>query len=668
MTRKSGTQSIGPAQTQAQSNVDANKSGKGRSGAVQDGVKAKIRWLPPAMTEEEFVNILGNDWRVGKGKVGWFRYSPGHMPKGASKDPVPAWAQFQVKEEDVEELAQAVRNAVWEDAKGTFKDASLIGPPYVERAIYKKIPNTKSKKDPKEGTIDEDDEWQKFLVSLTQDPDGKKGEADAAADESAITEAASKPQVTPLVAHILESKANKAKEAANAKSRKHTRHDSQGKGKGAAATTDEPKKKSKEKADKPNATVRILKKQAATEAAAEAAKAVAKDIKAGAPAAETSSGRRRVGAISDILKRDLGLAGTSSRKSRQEARQEAAASKSADTEAKAKDGKGKANGATLAVASTSAKQTATPPTPTPTAAKGPVEKPAKGSRRRGGKDSKANESKAGGSSEAPTPASVKPLVILQKKKEDPEARSGQVPVAVKDVAPAAKSTNKSAASAAASAPPTGPKAGGPKGNQTGNSQKKANPPPTAAVSSTRAFLKHANPSQGVTEALLKEAMGAFGGVSSVEIDRRKGFAYVEFADHSGLIKALAASPVTVASAAVQVLERKDQAPKKAIATPAPSNAAQANTSKETKAPTSSSTTAAPPATPAVAAPPAEKANADQQPAKRSRRRGRGKGGNSGAAGNADNKSADQNGSSGGVQASSSAPAPAPVTTEAASTG
>lgn len=80
MTRKPGVLPIGPVQIQ--SHIDANKSAKGRSGAAPDGVKAKVRWLPPAMTEEEFANILGDTWKVGNGKVSWFRYSAGHMPKG----------------------------------------------------------------------------------------------------------------------------------------------------------------------------------------------------------------------------------------------------------------------------------------------------------------------------------------------------------------------------------------------------------------------------------------------------------------------------------------------------------------------------------------------------------------------------------------------------------
>lgn len=105
--------------------------------------------------------------------------------------------------------------------------------------------------------------------------------------------------------------------------------------------------------------------------------------------------------------------------------------------------------------------------------------------------------------------------------------------------------------APSAAPPTAPAA-----------MPKATParkPQVAVPSSgaTRAFVKHANPSQGVTEPLLKEAMEVFGHVSHVEIDKRKGFAYVDFVEPEGLVKAMAANPTKIAQGTVQVLERKD---------------------------------------------------------------------------------------------------------------
>jgi regulator of nonsense transcripts 3 len=80
--------------------------------------------------------------------------------------------------------------------------------------------------------------------------------------------------------------------------------------------------------------------------------------------------------------------------------------------------------------------------------------------------------------------------------------------------------------------------------------------PGVTPTATQAFLKHANPSQGVTETLLETAFAPFGTVVKVEIDRKKGFGYVDFAEPDGLQKAIAGSPVTVAESQVVVLERK----------------------------------------------------------------------------------------------------------------
>ena len=82
---------------------------------------------------------------------------------------------------------------------------------------------------------------------------------------------------------------------------------------------------------------------------------------------------------------------------------------------------------------------------------------------------------------------------------------------------------------------------------------KATPAPSTA---TQAFLKHANPSQGITEPLLEEAFAGFGTIKKVEIDKKKGFAYIDFAEPQSLQNAIKASPVKVAQGQVVVLERK----------------------------------------------------------------------------------------------------------------
>lgn len=554
-----------------------------------------------------------------------------------SKDPTPAFALLQVKEEDLEELSLTVQNAVWEDSKGTFTSPSLVGPPHVERSVYKKIPTGKPKKDPKEGTIDQDEEFKAFLASLAVDPTSKTETEDAPEEVAAETD--SKTVITPLVAALIEKRAKKAKEAAEAKSNKHSRQDSHGgKGKASAVSTEEPKKKSKDKSEKPKETVKILKKQAATAAAAEAAKAVAKEIKGGASTSETGSRRAVPKGIHAILKRDLGI-------------EKKESSKKADAVEKTKDAKGSENGTSNATGSNTTATTEA--TPTPTAPKVQPEKSSRGSRRRG-KESKSVESKPSGSSETTAPAAPpasaaaapppKAPIILQKKKDD-----SATSISAKDAATTSKPSSKSAnTSSAAAATPAGPKASTPKGGQAGGS-KKSNSNNSAAPSSgsTRAFLKHANQSQGITEPLLKESMEKFGSIRSIEIDRRKGFAYVEFADHSGLSKAMAASPVSIASGAVQVLERKDQAPKKAAATTNNTTQAQATVAKDTSAPAAAPAPAAPSKTAAPASASAEKSSGEQsQQPKRSRRRGRGRGGNGGGGGNSDKKQDDQGGPGG----------------------
>ena len=44
-------------------------------------LKVIVRRLAPALTETEFVSILGEDWQTGKGKVDWLLYKPGKDSK-----------------------------------------------------------------------------------------------------------------------------------------------------------------------------------------------------------------------------------------------------------------------------------------------------------------------------------------------------------------------------------------------------------------------------------------------------------------------------------------------------------------------------------------------------------------------------------------------------------
>lgn len=68
-------------------------------------------------------------------------------------------------------------------------------------------------------------------------------------------------------------------------------------------------------------------------------------------------------------------------------------------------------------------------------------------------------------------------------------------------------------------------------------------PPTTGI--TSAFVRTIKPKQVMTKQLLRPAMEQFGRITSVKINKPKGFAYVKFVDNEALRKAITASPVAV---------------------------------------------------------------------------------------------------------------------------
>ncbi|KAI1780889.1 Smg-4/UPF3 family-domain-containing protein [Hypoxylon cercidicola] len=531
------------------------------------GKKIIVRRLPPGMVEAEFWAILGDEWKAGKGKVDWTRFQDGHISQDPSNPSTPARCYLHLlRNEDIAVLAEIVQRSTWEDEKRSFNDPALVGLPYVDVSVYQKVPTTKRRIDSKQGTIDQDPDFMAFLDSLTQDPAVKEVDADQVAEDSGKADV--KVTTTPLVEYLKEKKANKGKETATAKGGKHSRHESQG-GKPKGAQEDSKKKAKESKSekvdkaaekdkDKVKEPVKLLTKKAAAQDVAEVAKSAAnKTTEEAAP----KSRRANIAAAAKILQRDLGLSpGSAHRKARQDAAKADAVSK-ADA-SKEKDGKDSVSTVSTASATTSQPASSAPPS-APTAPKAQAE----GSRRsRGAKATKQNASsettKGKGSENTSNVTKVAPMtttpVILKRKDDTPPTRPA--------------STTPVTASTSTSTPPTGPKAAAGKvssSNKPSSSQKKGSSQPPLTAGATRAFVKHANPSQGVTESLLKQVMETFGSVTFVEIDKRKGFAYVDFSEHDGLVKAVAASPISVAQGTVQVLERKEtKKPAQAPAQPA----------------------------------------------------------------------------------------------------
>lgn len=130
------------------------------------------------------------------------------------------------------------------------------------------------------------------------------------------------------------------------------------------------------------------------------------------------------------------------------------------------------------------------------------------------------------------------------------------------VIPAAQSPATSTPSAAPATASTNSASPAPTPTPSTTRPSPASVPPTQTdpkPSLVKAYLKHANPSQGMTEMLIQQALSQFGEMSNVTIDPRKGTAIAVFKQLDGLRNALAAKHVPVANGAVEVLEFRDRA-------------------------------------------------------------------------------------------------------------
>ncbi|KAL8820839.1 MAG: hypothetical protein Q9223_001032 [Gallowayella weberi] len=371
------------------------------------------------------------------------------------------------------------------------------------------------RKDNRQGTIDQDPEFIQFLESLTN-PVPKTTTVDQrdVRNKEKVT-------TTPLIQYLKDKKANKGKEATTStpKTAKHARQlskDTQ------STTTSSSDKKSPAKttpstaqpSDKRSAqaimvekaardAARVLNKQAATPGksqppiAAAATSATPPTTQVNSPLAEKKRERGSASAAASILRRDLGL-GT------------IPGSRGGRRGVSVGQAKPSSNGSPQATSTTSV---------------------------RGG-DAKVTESSTTTSLVDP-PGTGKTTVAPTAPESSTQASSSPKP----PTGPAA-----SRASSRTNAPPSA--------TTNTNSLSAQSKPSPVSPTATQAFLKHANPSQGITEPLLEQAFGTFGTVKRVEIDKKKGSAYVDFEEPEGLQKAIKASPIKVAQGQVVVLERR----------------------------------------------------------------------------------------------------------------
>ncbi|KAI9757914.1 MAG: hypothetical protein M1835_000628 [Candelina submexicana] len=520
----------------------------GKSSA--DKLKVTIRRLPPGLTRTEFEAGLGEDWIEGKGKVDYFGYTVGKVSERKGR---PSAAVLHLTSGTyLNALLDKVRQTTFTDAKNTTKDACLLGPPTVEYALYQRIPSSRQRHDPRQGTIDQDPEFQAFLQELT-DPITKPSLEESAAD--AARKKPDKVTTTPLIEAIREKKAGKSKPSRpTAQSPKHARLDPKDSKGNKAMEKKPPPRSTRDMSTSPVATRR---ETAVNKAAKDAVKVLTREAsntaKKGqtvpsssasnvpptsqqntpiAPAADRKNQRGGSSVAARILQRDLGLNG-SGRRGRREA---AAEVKKAITEGRASSPlKNAENSATASSAPAQANGKTIPAGPR-TAKNAPTGRPVD--------DSTLISEPLGTSSVPPNVPTgpSKPTAVLKRPTSAIQPPTG--PAASRTHSKPINTPNKPT-----STPPT---------SSSGPLQPAVSNPSTA----TQAFLKHANASQGITEPLLEEAFLSFGAVTKVEIDKKKGFAYIDFADPESLQKAIKASPVKVAQGSVQVLERKaDRAPR-----------------------------------------------------------------------------------------------------------
>ena len=449
-----------------------------------------------------------NGWRPG-------RY---HLTYCASpaKPSKPSRAYLHLtKQEFLGQLSEKIRSTTFNDSKGSTKDPALLGPASVDFAPYGRVPHSRIRKDLRQGTIDQDPEFIDFLESLTN-PISKPVTVDQESDSTNKTK--EKITVTPLIQFLRDKKANKGKESTTlAKSVKPNRLDSKdGKQspttdkkasvKALATAAPSPDKRSPQAIKVEKAArdaVRVLNKQAvnsnksvATVASPAAPPAVAPPVSASpSPLADKKRERGSASAAARILQRDLGL-GVSP------------GGRGGRRGAPGISGRMPANNLATTVKQDPSQASKEPGAPGPETVAAPGDKIS--------------------ALPATTPPSLNKL---------------QAPVKTPTGPSAVRSPPKTYPSPAINNI----------ASNSGSPLPKATPAPSTA---TQAFLKHANPSQGITEPLLEEAFAGFGTIKKVEIDKKKGFAYVEFADQQGLQNAIQASPVKVAQGQVVVLERK----------------------------------------------------------------------------------------------------------------
>jgi regulator of nonsense transcripts 3 len=490
-----------------------------------DRLKFTVRLLPPGLTELEFKELLGPEWLVGAGRVDWMEYSPGKVAKNPSKHSKPSTAWLHLTNQShIALVEEKIQSTSFLDAKNTVNDPILISPPVLEYAINQKVPSTKKRVDSRMGTIDQDPDFKQFLESLTNPIQKPAVDLEASLHKEDL-----KVTTTPLIEHLREKKA--AKEAKpSSKSAKEARELGKNKRKGkdvSLLSTSSPEKSKKSaKGDRAaKQAVKVLTRQASNISnASSSGQSQSSEKRANAtPAASPANLERRRDRsgpfnIAAKIQRDLGLGPATPRRG---------------AKGKVSTPETPANGNT---GSATAKDGSSSETKSLTTGS---QEGTRRSHRRSHKEPASNTTKETDPQSGKRP--VQPTIL--KKPTTNNTTASKSPAS--STAPPSNSSSKPTSSPSVPSSSTTPPP----------------PPPSSSIAPKfRAFLKHANASQGITEPLLHTALSTFGSIRAVEIDKRKGIAHADFTDAAGLAAATKAGRVEVANGAVQILPFRERGP------------------------------------------------------------------------------------------------------------
>nr|POE51887.1 isoform 2 of regulator of nonsense transcripts upf3 [Quercus suber] len=458
-------------------------------------LKLEIRRLPPSLTLTEFEEILGEEWKLGKGKVDWREYRQGKI-KSPGKMPEQSRCYVHLKNEHlVSEFENRFLGVLFHDKAGTHKFPELRQLlPSLGFAPNQRSPlQTKPRADNRQGTIDQDSEFIAFLEAETM-PLTKA----AAVENLGVEREKPEPiKSTPLIDDLREKKANKAKAAANK----------------VAAT-----KAEKEKDKKAAAHGRHQSKDAPVETESKT---------------QTSKVEQAAKEATKVLNKQA-----SSKQQQQKTGQSQAQTQQSDAKSVPTSRQKKPAQTPKPQSAAAAAQPAAAGRSSPAPQRGPAQRQ-RGNNAEGIKKMLQKDLGIKPKTTPTNPVSAKQNAQpVQPSRTVTSPHPAPVSIARPPAAPAAQTVNKQATATKATSAPTAT--------------------PSSGVSATKAYLKHANPSQGMTEALIMKALGEYGEMVNVTIDPRKGTAIAVFKDNAGLKKAMGAKRVTVANGAIEVLEFKER--------------------------------------------------------------------------------------------------------------